>query len=192
MPTSTSTSTSGTGVVTDPLTLHSPRAGAQVRYLQRAARRAYRSTITSPVLEPIYQLNILPTSSWLPTVEKRIENSVLPMEYEAVVADQGEWLREDVGRSAIRFFQHTADILPSEPFIYASQTGALVAEFSAVGGALTTIISPTSIILFATSNTTPNTPVETTLKSGTNRLREEVKDVVHSLMVAHGQMGPAR
>jgi hypothetical protein len=125
-------------------------------------------------------------------VEKRIENSVLPMEYEAGLAHEGEWLREEVGRSAIRFFQHTADILPSEPFIYASQTGALIAEFDTPAGALTTIISPTSIILFAASNTTPDAPIETTLTSGTNRLREEVKDVVHALMVPHGQMGPAR
>ena len=140
-------------------------------------------------LEPPYLLNMSPTSPWLPSVERRIENSIIPKEYEYL--GSSEWLQEDVGQSALRFFQSTADLLPGEPFIYASQSGALVAEFKSPVGTLTTIISPSTIIFFATKANQPDGPIERTLNRGTNRLREEVKEIVQKLLVSHGQMAPA-
>jgi hypothetical protein len=167
----------------------SDRTEFQNRYFQFAARWAYQNTMPMTVeLEPPYLLNISPVTPWLPTVERQIENSILPTEYESL--DSGEWLHEEIGQSAIRFFQNTADILPGEPFIYASQTGALVAEFNAPTGALTTVISPTTIILFAAKADEPNAPIQRTLQRGSNRVREDLKEIIQTLTGSHGQMGP--
>jgi hypothetical protein len=152
-------------------------------------------------LDPPYELNIPPVAAWLPSVERRIEDSIIPKEFENIQLGQvdfkatiepAEWLREDVGRSAVRFFQSAADILPSEPFIYASQSGALVAEFQTPAGALTTVISLNNIILFAAKTDEPSAPIQVTLNRGTNRLREELREVVRTIAVSHGQMGSTR
>ena len=169
----------------------SVRADFQNRYIQFAARRAFRdSTSLSVKVDAPYPLNISPVTPWLPSVERRIGDSIIPSEYESLVS--GEWLHEEVGLAAIRFFQNTADLLPGEPFIYASQTGALVAEFGATRGALTTVISPESVILFGVNVDNPATPIGITVKRGSNRLREDVKEVVQTLAGAHGQMGTTK
>jgi hypothetical protein len=185
------TITTGFGVNSGYSVPQSDQVDFQNRYLQFAARWAYQNTMPMTVkLEPPYQLNISPYTPWLAAVERRIEKSIVPKEYESL--GSGEWLREEVGQSAIRFFQNTADILPGEPFIYASQTGALVAEFTAPTGALTTVVSPTSIILFAAKADELNAPVQRTVKRGSNRLREDLKEIVQTLAGSHGQMGPTR
>jgi hypothetical protein len=185
------TITTGSGVYSGDTMPRSDQVDFLNRYLQFAARWAYQNTTPTAVrLEPPYQLNVSPFTPWLPAVERRIEKSIVPKEYES--SGSGEWLREDVGQSAIRFFQNTADILPGEPFIYASQTGALVAEFTAPTGTLTTVISPASIILFAAKADEPNAPIQRTVKRGSNRLREDLKEIIQTLAGSHGQMGPTR
>lgn len=152
-------------------------------------------------LDPPYELNIPPVTAWLPSVERRIEYSIIPKEFENVRSGQvdfktaiepAEWLREDVGNSAVRFFQSAADLLPSEPFIYASQSGALVAEFQTPAGALTTVISLNNIILFAVKTDEPSAPIQVTSNRGTNRLREELREVVRTITGSHGKMGSTR
>jgi hypothetical protein len=165
-------------------------ANVQSRYLRMAARRAFRSTLPlSARLEPPYVVGISPTAPWLPRVERRIESSTLPKEYEGLVST--EWLREEVGQAAIRFFQNTADVLPGEPYIYASQSGALVAEFSASNGSLTTVISPSTITLFGVKANQPDAPMQVTLRRGSNSVREDLKVIVHAITGSHGQMGAA-
>jgi hypothetical protein len=63
--------------------------------------------------------------------------------------NDGCWLSRDVADAANAFFQKTADLLPEEPFIYSSQRGDLVAEFKAERGTMTSIVSPTFVVLFA-------------------------------------------
>jgi hypothetical protein len=157
-----------------------------------AVQRAFQNSIASVVrLEAPYTLNISPSTSWLASVERRIENSTIPNEYKARTSST-EWLSEEVGQAAIRFFQNAADLLPGEPFIYGSRGGALVAEFEADNGVLTTVISPDATILFAVKTDEPDAPVEKTLRRGSNRLREEVKEIARLLSDSHGHMGPTR
>jgi hypothetical protein len=86
-------------------------------------------------------------SSWLANVRKRVELSILPKGIEAQNA--GQWLSEDIAAEAVRFFDKTSDLLPSEPFIYSSSVGDLIAEFKTVGGPMTGIIARGFVILFA-------------------------------------------
>jgi hypothetical protein len=158
----------------------------QDRYVQMAAWHAYRYTSSSITIKP-YRLTISPPVSWLPLVERRIEDSKIPKEYEPL--EPAEWLSEDVANAALRFFQNTADILPSEPYLYASKQGALVAEFTTGSGALTTIISPDSVVLFAVNAKESDKPIETTFRRGSNRVREDLRDIVRRLAgSSHGPM----
>lgn len=78
-------------------------------------------------------------SAWLAVVERRIRDSI------AADADKRphdvRWLTEEVAGSALRFFRLTSDLLPSEPYIYGTDSGDLVAEFKSKHGALTSIVS---------------------------------------------------
>ncbi|WP_316202830.1 MULTISPECIES: hypothetical protein [unclassified Bradyrhizobium] len=130
-------------------------------------------------------------ADWLPAVERRIAAATCPAGYAELAPSA--WISEEVGAAARRFFQNAADLLPSEPFIYGSKNGALIAECSAANGALTTVISPTSTTLFAVKKDDPEEPIEIVVKRDSNRLREELKDVAQALTGAHEQaMGTIR
>ena len=135
-------------------------------------------------------LHLAATTPWLASVERRIQDSTMPNEYGEWSTP--EWISEDVGRAAISFFQNSADVLPGEPFLYASLSGDLVAEFETAKGSMTTIISPEDTILFATPADYLQSPIEVTLKRGTNRLREEVRAFSQLIAPAHGPMGTRR
>jgi hypothetical protein len=176
------------GVTDDGFFWQDDQVEFQNRYFLFAARRAFQNTDPRPIrLDSPYLLNISPVTPWLSSVERRIEDSIVPIEYEGLSPTQ--WLREEVGQAAIRFFQNTADVLPVEPFLYGSQTGALVAEFVAKRGTLTTVVSPNTVIVFAVKADEPDTPVQVTLKRGSNLLREELQEIVKALAGPHGQMG---
>jgi hypothetical protein len=85
--------------------------------------------------------------SWFASNQKRIQASVTPNCRDE--KNVGQWLSQEVADAAITFFQKTADLLPGEPFIYSSQLGDLVAEFKVENGTLTSIVSPTFVLLFA-------------------------------------------
>src|SRR5260370_18624549 len=76
---------------------------------------------------------------WLDTVKRRIKHSIMPKDQE--IENVGQWLTEEIANAASTFFEEASDLLPSEPFIYASRQGDLVAEFTPKFGSLTTIYS---------------------------------------------------
>lgn len=139
----------------------------------------------SITLGPRYEPWFPSFSTWLSAVEKRINAATLPDGY--AILESTQWISQEVSTAAIRFFQHTADVLPSEPFIYGSKKGALVAEFAAEGGALTTVIAPNRTALFAVKNGSPDEPIEVIVERGSNRLREEVKEIAQALSGTHGE-----
>lgn len=139
-------------------------------------------------LGPVYEPWFPAFTGWLPAVEQRINGATLPDGYGTLT--KSEWVSEAVGSAAIRFFQNAADVLPSEPFIYGSKSGALVAEFSTSNGALTTIIAPDVTTLFAVRNDQPEKPIQISIQRGSNRLREDVKNISRTLSASSdGQMG---
>jgi hypothetical protein len=84
---------------------------------------------------------------WLTIVEDRLYRSVAPKDEE--IENDGRWLRPSVVLIATGFFQLTSDLLPGEPYICGSQGGDLIAEFKAKHGNLTSIVTPTFVLLFA-------------------------------------------
>jgi hypothetical protein len=84
---------------------------------------------------------------WLPNVERRIRNSTNPPDTQYV--NDGRFLSASIAQKAMEFFESTSDVLPSEPYIYTSMHGDLVAEFRTARGSMTNIIGQTSVITFA-------------------------------------------
>ncbi len=125
------------------------------------------------------------TATWFNIVERRIRQSVLPVDQRA--ENDGRWLTQDIADSASAFFKTTSDVLPAEPFIYSSRNGDLVAEFSAPHGTLTNIVSQTSVVAFAVVD---GVPIEMRLElacRSRDRLRQELRQLTKMLcMGRHG------
>jgi hypothetical protein len=103
-----------------------------------------------------------------------------------------EWLQEDAAEAALSFFRNAADILPSEPFIYSSVNGGLVAEFSGTSGTLSAMISPKAVIIFAASGLKTK---EHVFLGRTTReeLRRGVAEVIKLVdPFPHGSMGTSK
>lgn len=160
------------------------RADVRERYLRLVSRWPQPELLSATKLEA--PLRVPPLSPWLNRVERRIENSIASQEWEK--GEPGRWLNENVAAAALRFFRNTADLLPAEPFIYASREGDLVAEFSGAHGTLTTIVSPQFIILFSTVDKEPfHKKLDSTADTTANSLRAELKDLI--LMLRDGRHG---
>ena len=87
------------------------------------------------------------SATWFNAVQRRIQKSVAPLGQ--TIDDDGRWLSQDIADAASRFFKATSDVLPSEPFIYSSRKGDLVAEYLVAHGTMTNIVTQTSVIVFA-------------------------------------------
>jgi hypothetical protein len=163
----------------------------QERYNRFWLNRSYQANRAS-VLERKLEKNlrIEPTVGWLSAVERRIKNSTLPNEYQ--LQDTQEWLQEDAATAALSFFRNAADILPSEPFIYSSVNGGLVAEFPGTSGTLSAMISPKAVIIFAASGCKTK---EHVFLGRTTReeLRRGVAEVIKLVdPFPHGSVGTSR
>ncbi|MEW9838617.1 hypothetical protein ABUE29_25950 [Mesorhizobium sp. ZMM04-4] len=167
-------------------------AKREMRYLEWAARRAQKRLIDrrSAQIEE-YTPYLAAPSNWLPLVEARIRDSVLPEEYEGEFST--EWLTEDAAFAAIAFFRHGADLLPTEPHLYATNSGDLVAEFETADGSMTSVVSDQETILFAVPTIAPDSPIHTVIRRGSNTFREELRSVTKQLTSGrHGKMDPAQ
>lgn len=91
--------------------------------------------------------------AWLSETLKSISKSTIPTD--KVPENDGRWLNNEVVDAASDFFRRTSDLLPCEPVIYSSREGDLVSEFNTDQGALTVIVSPTFVVLFAVVNGEP-------------------------------------
>jgi hypothetical protein len=130
---------------------------------------------------------VLPAANaWLSVVEQRIRASVRPAEQEG--EESTEWLSQSAADMAITFFRNAADLLPTEPHIYATESGDLVAEFETQASNMTSVVSPAETILFGVSSRAPQKPVEVTIRRGSNRLRDEIKAFTQELrLVSDGK-----
>jgi hypothetical protein len=90
------------------------------------------------------------SANWLAAVERRIRDSVVPQEHAA--DNDGRWLSQEVANSAIQFFQQASGVLPSEPYIYSSTSGDLVAEFKTRYGVLTSVVTMSKVLAVAMVN----------------------------------------
>ncbi|HZS88292.1 MAG TPA: hypothetical protein VFE42_12530 [Chloroflexota bacterium] len=148
--------------------------------------RDYRSQLSNNRPETSIRLSDPPSAEWLAVVRRRINDSILPQDFAG--ENDGRWLSEDAARAAVAFFEATSDVLPAEPYIYSSRRGDLVAEFKADRGTLTSIVSPTFVLLFAVID---GVPVEKRLPltDNTMSLRSEVANLSDLLRtVRHGAL----
>lgn len=113
-------------------------------------------------------------------------SSIVPKDEE--LENDGRWLRYGVAEAASGFFRLTSDLLPSEPYIYGSRIGDLVAEFEDTHGTMTSIITPTSVILFAVVDGVPiekrlvlGSDSPTTLRRGLQELTERLHTGQHEV-----------
>lgn len=133
-------------------------ADLQSRYYRRffspattiAAGQAISDLVSMIVSTPPTQSRPL----WTGDVLRRLRDSTAPRGMNAPL--DGKWIAESVARSAAAFFSSYASFLPSEPYIYASNDGDLVAEFQGPMGRLTAIIGDMETTLFASVNGRPN------------------------------------
>jgi hypothetical protein len=123
----------------------------------------------------------------LPIVETRIRGSALPDEYGREPST--EWLSEGAANAAIAFFRNGADLLPTEPHIYSTKSGDLVAEFETANGSMTSVVSDKQTILFAVL-TGDDEPIQTIIRRGSNRFRDELRSITTKLASgsSHGKM----
>lgn len=160
------------------------------RYLQLAAHMAQKALGNEVRIEP-YIPYINAPNSWLPVVEARIRDSIFPGEKESEIST--EWLTEDAANAAIAFFRTGADLLPTEPHIYATKSGDLVAEFETPAGSMTGIVSDNKTILFAVLATNPHEPIQSVIRRGSNRFRDELRSFTRKLTPgSHGKMAAPR
>src|SRR5690349_19137288 len=68
---------------------------------------------------------------WLGKVEQRIKNSIAVDAH--CIGDQ-QFLSPEIASAATSFFQSTSDLFRTEPYVYSSRAGDLVAEFLATKG----------------------------------------------------------
>ena len=118
-------------------------------------------------------------AAWLPVVQKRIVASVVPPNAEYV--NDGRWLTQEIATQAFNFFQAASDVLPSEPYVYTSIEGDLIAEFKGSRGTMTNVIGKTSVIAFAVIdgniiNTSPQF-----LDGNISKLRHELQQLSEQL-----------
>jgi hypothetical protein len=88
---------------------------------------------------PAFGIPRPPPAPWLADVQRRLNGSIGVRGSDAL--QDGTGLRREIVSVANTFFEATSDLLPAEPYLYSSQIGDLVAEFSAPLGRMTMIIS---------------------------------------------------
>jgi hypothetical protein len=161
----------------------SDKASVIERYVRRYSQHLNKPS--APLVDQRVRI-FRPTQripSWLPSVERRIRQSVAPSTRAAL--DRGKWLTFEAADAAAGFLDKTADLLPNEPFIYASNDGDLIAEFEGKHGTLTAVVSPGLLILFASVG---SVPVQKTVKlkeATTTCLRRSVRDFSEMLRTGH-------
>jgi len=140
----------------------------------------------SRIRTPLYSI-----PEWLDTVKRRIKHSIMPKDQE--IENVGQWLTEEIANAASTFFEEASDLLPSEPFIYASRQGDLVAEFTPKFGSLTAIVSTKSVLLYAVVNGHPEHREVNLLGEGSVALRRDLDELTELLRAGrNGAMGSGR
>jgi hypothetical protein len=153
----------------------------QLYYRQYKPRIKVRSHIS-------YEGPIVPPK-WYKDVETRINKSTSSGAGQSVASPDFVTIEPEVAKAANTFFKHCGSFLPSEPYIYPSNQGDLIAEFADERGPLTIIISPRSVIIFAVADGVANEmkfAISSNLDSVWRKLSERSGAVHHGSMETAG------
>ncbi|MEQ1756694.1 MAG: hypothetical protein ABL986_00110 [Vicinamibacterales bacterium] len=158
---------------------------ARYRRLIQPREREIFSEARLPDAE-VYRPQQLPPN-WLEETE-RVINASIDRDSEGFSED-GRWLKQEVAAAANDFFREAADLLPSEPYVYSSRQGDLVAEFKAPHGSLTTVVSQHFVVLFAAVD---EVAIQRKILLPGD-LRRELTQVMQPLMTgAHGDLASGK
>jgi hypothetical protein len=160
------------------------------RLLEWAVRKAMQQQERQSVRIEDYKPYLTAPNNWLTMVESRIRDSIKPDEYE--IENSAEWLTADAAHAAIAFFRSGAEVLPTEPHIYATNNGDLVAEFETPYGTMTSVVSDEKTILFAVLASDPHEPIQKVIRRGSNAFKEELRSVTKQLSGRHGKVEAAK
>lgn len=151
---------------------------------------APKEEATAEVRIPAYAPFITAPSAWLQAIEARILASVRLDESRGEPST--EWLNSSSAVAAIDFFRLGADLLPTEPHIYASRSGDLVAEFETPAGNLTCVVTEGETVLFAAPKAPSGEPFHGTIATGSKTLRDELRAFTQKMFSeSHGFMETA-
>ncbi len=134
-----------------------------------------RDATTSVSAAPSTPTRILP--SWLASVERRIKDSIASADDTSI---DGQTIGWTIGAQAISFFQHYADLLPGEPYLYSSLRGDLVADFHTKQGSLSLILGITSVLGFANVGEEVIPVVIDIRKTDQSRTREQLRRLTNA------------
>jgi hypothetical protein len=162
------------------------RAATTSALVQRAPSSTSFARITGPLEFEAQAIGPAPiVAPWLSDVSRRIKDSIVPEGCQC--ENEGQWLSPSIALAATAFFQLTSDVLPSEPHIYSSLSGDLVAEFAGPRGILNAVISPRRIIaLVVTGDSTIEKNIDWNSISA-NTLRRELGEI--TLMLCDEKYG---
>jgi hypothetical protein len=127
-------------------TLEQSKEALLERYYRRAFNRRTGVSISDAV-DKLGQPQTRSVPLWADNVLVRIASSIEPSGLRETAP--GRYISSKIASAASAFFEAHASVLPSEPYIYASEDGDLVAEFEARAGSLTAIIGDKNLVLFA-------------------------------------------
>jgi hypothetical protein len=149
-----------------------------VQLATAASGVSYAPELLAPLIEP----------TWLGRLERRIRDSVRRGGQEG--ENDGRWISQGVADAAIEVLRVAADLLPAEPFIYASKKGDLVFEASGARGPLTLIVSPAFALFFAVVDEQPESRRVDLTIGWSARLRKELQELSAMLRTGlHGAVG---
>lgn len=135
-----------------------------------------------------YDHLLTPRVRWLGAVEWRL-SAAMAQNTDDLINNPGEYISKSVSDYALKFFRETADLLPTEPHLYATPPGDLVAEFETEQILLTLVISEKHIIAFGSTLKDRSEPKYITLEHGSARLRSQIKMFLNGLTSGtHGKM----
>ena len=130
--------------------------------------------------------------NWYGVVQRRLKNSIMPFGMNE--ENDGSWLSYEIASRAQTFFEMFSSALPSEPYIYSSNAGDLVAEFSLKDkGSLTAVISNDIVTLFA--DVGGDTPIHQKIDAwieNTDKVQDDLKIITTASAQHHGNMARRR
>ncbi|WP_157960141.1 hypothetical protein [Albibacillus kandeliae] len=118
-------------------------------------------------------------TDWLASVEGRIRDSIAP--HTEVDLSTRDWLNRDAALAALTFLRDSCDLLPSEPYLYGTPEGDLVAEFETGNLRVTTVIAGNGTTMFGYRRDHDDFPTQCIIQNGSNRRRHEVKEFTQAL-----------
>jgi len=127
---------------------------------------------------------------WLASIVEQLRGSIEPAGVNAS-SEEGMWLMPPVADAAIAFFQSASDIFPSEPYIYSSGKGDVVAEFDFPNAVkLTAILGESFAMAFAMIDGAP-VKAQASTERGFDEARKHIGNLVMRISPPyHGSLGP--